>query len=156
MLPASTTPLIAPHTITAGQRESTMETIQPDPGKPLPFKIERKDGKAPSTVIFRLSGPFTVRTMHSTLTPIALENILSFQSTPGEKPPTLNIIDITEVPYMDSSGLGRIVNHHVQCKAKGIRMIVAGASPRVLEMFRMTKVDSALTVAATVDEAETK
>jgi anti-anti-sigma regulatory factor len=133
-----------------------METIQPDAGKPVPFTIERKEGKALGTVIFRLSGPFTARTMFGTLTPIDFDNILSFQSTPGEKPPTLNIIDLTEVPYMDSSGLGRMMNHLVHCNGKGIRMIVAGASPRVLELFRMTKVDSALTVAATVDEAETK
>lgn len=133
-----------------------METIHPDAAKPAPFTIERKDGKALGTVILRLSGPFTARTMFGTLTPIDFDNMLSFQSSPIDKLPTLNIIDITDVPYMDSSGLGRIMNHHVHCTGKGIRMIVAGAGPRVLELFKMTKVDSALNVAATVEEAETK
>jgi anti-anti-sigma factor len=133
-----------------------MDTIQPEAGKPVPFTMERKQGKAPGTVIFHLCGPFTARTMFGTLTPIDFDNMLSFHSTPSEKLPTLNIIDLTDVPYMDSSGLGRIVNHFVHCNGKGIRMVVAGASPRVLELFRMTKVDSALTVAATLEEAETK
>jgi anti-anti-sigma factor len=122
--------------------------------KTTPFTIERKEGKAPGTVIFRLCGPFTARDMFGTLAPIGLLNILSFQSTPSEELPALNILDMTDVPYMDSTGLGRIVSHYVHCRGKGIRMIVAGASPRVLELFRLTKVDSTIPMAATVEEAD--
>lgn len=122
--------------------------------KTTPFTIERKEGKAPGSVIFRLCGPFTARDMFGTLAPIGLLNILSFQSTPSEELPALNILDMTDVPYMDSTGLGRIVSHYVHCRGKGIRMIVAGASPRVLELFRLTKVDSTIPMAATVEEAD--
>ena len=122
--------------------------------KGIPFTIERKEGKAPGTVIFRLRGPFTARDMFGTLAPIALDNILSFQSTPSDEPPALNILDLTDVPYMDSAGLGRIVRHYVHCRGKGVRMIVAGASPRVLELFKITKVDSAIAITATVEEAD--
>ena len=122
--------------------------------KTTPFTIERKEGKTPGTVIFRLCGPFTARDMFGTLAPIGLLNILSFQSTPSEELPALNILDMTDVPYMDSTGLGRIVSHYVHCRGKGIRMIVAGASPRVLELFRLTKVDSTIPMAATVEEAD--
>jgi anti-anti-sigma factor len=118
------------------------------------FSIERKSGKAPSTVIFRLSGPFTARSMYGSLTPIALRNMLNFQSTPDEQPPALNIIDLTGVPYMDSSGLGMIVTHYVHCQNKGIKLLLAGVSPRVLELFKMTKVDTTLPQAATVEEAD--
>ena len=122
--------------------------------KTTPFTIERKEGKAPGSVIFRLCGPFTARDMFGTSAPIGLLNILSFQSTPSEELPALNILDMTDVPYMDSTGLGRIVSHYVHCRGKGIRMIVAGASPRVLELFRLTKVDSTIPMAATVEEAD--
>jgi anti-anti-sigma factor len=131
-----------------------MQTIQPQVWKPTPFTIERKEGKAPGTVIFRFRGPFTARDMFGTLTPIALHNMLSFNLTPSDQQPALNILDLTEVPYMDSTGLGRIVSHLVHCKGKGIMMIAAGASPRVLELFRMTKVDSIIPMAATVEEAD--
>ena len=133
-----------------------MQTSQPQIWQTTPFTIERRQGKAPGTVIFRLTGPFTARDMFGTLTPIALHNILSFQSSQGhEDLPTLNILDLTAVPYMDSTGLGRIVSHLVHCKGKGIQMIVAGATPRVLELFRMTKVDTVIPLAATLEEADT-
>jgi anti-anti-sigma factor len=127
---------------------------QPGISQDTPFSIERKQGKAPSTVIFRLSGPFTARSMYGSLTPIALRNMLNFQSTADEQPPALNIIDLTGVPYMDSSGLGMIVTHYVHCQNKGIRLILTGVSPRVLDLFKMTKVDTTLPQAATVEEVD--
>jgi anti-anti-sigma factor len=118
-----------------------------------PFTIETKKGKAPGTIIFCLSGPFTAREMFGTLTPVALDNMLSFQPTP-DTAPTLNILDLTGVPYMDSNGLGRIVGHYARCRGKGIRMIAAGLTPRVLDLFTMCKVDTIIPIAATVEEAE--
>ncbi len=122
--------------------------------KNSPFTIERREGKAPDTVVFRLCGPFTARDMFGTLTPEALGNMLAFQSTPDEQPPALNILDLTEVPYMDSTGLGMIVRHYVRCHGKGIRLTAAGVSNRVLELFKLTKVDAVIPVANTVEEAE--
>jgi len=131
-----------------------MERSQAQIWKATPFTIERKEGKAPGTVIFRLHGPFTARDMFGTLTPIALHQLLSFQSAPSDELPALNILDLSDVPYTDSTGLGRIIGHYVHCRGKGIRMIAAGASPRVLELFKLTKVDSIIPMAATVEEAD--
>ena len=52
--------------------------MQAQTWKSTPFTIERKEGKAPGTVIFRLRGPFTARDMFGTLAPVALDNMLSF------------------------------------------------------------------------------
>jgi anti-anti-sigma factor len=131
-----------------------MQMIQAQIWKATPFTIERKEGKAPGTVIFRLCGPFTARDMYGTLTPDALHNMMSFQSTPSEEIPAVNILDLTDVPYVDSTGLGMIVKHYVSCQGKGVRMIAAGVSPRVLELLRMTKVDSLIPMTATVEEAD--
>ena len=122
--------------------------------KGTPFSIHRKEGKASGTLIFQFHGPFTARDMFGTLTPVALHDLLSFQSTAGDQPPTCHILDLNDVPYMDSTGLGRIVGHFAHCRGKGVRMIAAGVSPRVLELFRMTKVDSVIPMTATVEEAE--
>jgi anti-anti-sigma factor len=123
--------------------------------KGSPFAIERKPGDTPGTLIFRLSGPFTARDMFGSLTPGALSDMLDFQSTPNEEPPALNILDLTEVPYMDSTGLGKIVTHYVRCRGKGIRLIAVGVSPRVLDLLRLTRMDAIIPMAATVEEAET-
>jgi anti-anti-sigma factor len=122
--------------------------------KNSPFNIERKDGKAPGTVIFRLCGPFTARDMYGSLTPIDLQNMLDFQSTPSKELPALNILDLTEVPYMDSTGLGMIVRHYVRCQGKGVRVVAAGASERVLELFKLTKMDGVISTSSTVDDAD--
>jgi hypothetical protein len=53
-------------------REPTMPIIQAQVWKSSTFAIERKEGKAPGAVVFRLSGPFTARDMFSTLSPVAL------------------------------------------------------------------------------------
>jgi ABC-type transporter Mla MlaB component len=131
-----------------------MSTSQPPIPQGTAFNIERKQGKAPSTVIFRLSGPFTARSMYGSLSPLGLRNMFNFQSTPGEELPLVNILDLTAVPYMDSSGLGMIVTHYVHCQGKGIRLVLAGVSPRVLELFKMTKVDTTLPMSATVEEID--
>ena len=119
------------------------------------FSFVRKEGKAPGTVIFRFHGPFTARDMFESLPPVALQNLLDFQSIPGEQPPALNILDLTDVPYVDSSGLGMIVRHYVRCQGKGVRFVAAGASPRVLELFKITKVDGVLPLAASVEDVDT-
>jgi anti-anti-sigma factor len=123
-------------------------------GKSSPFSIERKQGKAPGTVIFRLCGPFTARDMYGSLTPVELHNMLDFQSAPSEQLPAMNILDLTDVPYMDSTGLGMIVRHYVRCQGRGVRMIAAGVSPRVLELLKLTKMDAVLATAATVEDAD--
>jgi len=128
--------------------------MQAQTWKSTPFTIERKEGKAPGTVIFRLRGPFTARDMFGTLAPVAPDNLLSFQSAPSDAPPALNILDLTDVPYMDSAGLGRIVRHYVHCRSRGVRVIAAGAGPRVLELFKMTKVEAVIPLTATVEEAD--
>jgi anti-anti-sigma factor len=131
-----------------------MTVTQAQIWKGTPFSIERKEGKAPGTVIFRLCGPFTARDMFGSLTPVALHNMLDFQSTPGEAPPAVNILDLTDVPYMDSTGLGMIVRHYVRCQSKGVRLIAAGVSPRILELLKLTKVEAVFSVTATVEEAD--
>src|ERR1700753_4066729 len=131
-----------------------MAETQAQTTKAHPFTIERKDGKSPGTVIFRLRGPFTQRDMFASLAPVVVDNMLNFQSEPSEKLPTLNILDLTEVPYMDSAGLGGIGRPYVHCRGKGVRMVAVGVSARVLELFKMTKVDAVIPMAGTVEEVD--
>jgi anti-anti-sigma factor len=119
-----------------------------------PFSIERWTGKSPSTVIIRLCGHFTARDMYGRLTPDELQKMFDMEHGAGETPIALNILDLTEVPYMDSMGLGMIVTHHVRCHNRGIRMVAAGVSPRVLQLLMLTKVDGVIPMAVSVEAAE--
>ncbi len=80
------------------------------------FTIERSQGKTPGTIVFRLSGPFTARDMYGALSPNELRN--TFESEEGT-PHALHILDLSEVPYIDSAGLGLIVSHYVRCQNRG-------------------------------------
>ncbi len=116
------------------------------------FAIERSQGKTPGTVIFRLSGPFTARDMYGALSPEALRN--TFEAEEGGAPHALHILDLTDVPYMDSAGLGLLVSHYVRCQNRGVRLLAAGVNPRVIQLFEMTRVDGLFPRVATVEEAD--
>ena len=108
-----------------------------------PLTLERKAGKLPGTRILVLEGPLTLR------------NMFDLQSDLRTQPyPDLSILDLSGVPYMDSAGMGLIVNHFTQCQSSGKRMVAVGVSPRVLELFKITRVDAIIPQAATIEAAE--
>ena len=104
--------------------------------------LESVPGQGAGTRILRVTGPLT------------LSGLFEFQSTLRTDPPPALILDLTAVPYMDSAGMGAIINYFVGCQRAGRKMVVAGVNGRVLELFKMTKVDALLTLAPTVAEAE--
>jgi anti-anti-sigma factor len=136
--------------------EHLMSEFQAQTSDRAHLNCERKAGKAPGTVIFHFTGPFTARTIFASQSPDAVSAIFDLQSMlPTGKLPALNIFDLTDVPYMDSWGLGMVVRHYARCKDKGVRFTAAGVSPRVQELFQLTKVDSIIPMSATLAEADT-
>ena len=108
-----------------------------------PLTIERKEGKNPGTRVFCLSGPLTLR------------NLFEIQSElRNSEPSPMTVIDLTGVPYMDSAGMGLVMNTYVRCQTRGVKLVVAGANSRVMDLFKVTKVDMVLPLVGTVDEAD--
>jgi anti-sigma B factor antagonist len=116
------------------------------------FTIERNQGKTPGTVIFRLAGPFTARDMHGALSPNELRN--TFEAEEAGDRQVLHVMDLTDVPYVDSAGLGMMVSHYVRCQDRGVRLVLAGVNPRVMQMLEMTRTDDLFPRVATVEEAD--
>lgn len=54
------------------------------------------------------------------------------------------VIDLSEVTFMDSSGLGALVGSLKSSKSKDIA--ISGAQPAVRTVLRMTRVDRAIRV----------
>jgi anti-sigma B factor antagonist len=50
------------------------------------------------------------------------------------------VLDLKEVPMMDSSGLGAVVTLHVSARTRGSRLEVVNASKQILELFSITNV----------------
>ena len=116
------------------------------------FTIDRIEGQTPSTLIYQITGVFNARDMYGSMKQVQLGNIFDFNPEPGNETPVRHIFDLTRVPQMDSSGLGVLVSHHIACRAKGIRVVVAGPSPNVKQLFKFTKVDTILTIVGSVNE----
>jgi anti-sigma B factor antagonist len=108
------------------------------------FKIESLPGVRDEIRILRLSGPFTVR------------GIFDFRASvlSGNNPVT--VIDLTEVPYMDSTALGEIIKLHTSSIRQQRQYAVVGASERLRTLFKVAGVQQILVLYPTLKEAEQK
>jgi anti-sigma B factor antagonist len=107
-----------------------------------PFAFEILPSNSGSTRIVRLTGPLVIQEI------FALQSALNGDYAP------VTIFDLSGVPYMDSAGMGVIINYYVGAKRRDHKVIVAGTSKRVLELFKLTHVDSIIPMTETVEEAE--
>ncbi|GAA1603211.1 hypothetical protein GCM10009789_66530 [Kribbella sancticallisti] len=66
--------------------------------------------------------------------------------------PHLLVVDLTEVEFMDSSGLGVLVGAHKESEASGGALAVVGAQVRVQKILRITKLHKVFTLYPTLDD----
>lgn len=81
--------------------------------------------------------------------------MFGFQDKLRASQPKALIIDLSETPYMDSAGLGLIMNYYVAAADHGRKLLLAGVNERVKALFEMTKVQGVLPCFPTVEAAET-
>jgi anti-sigma B factor antagonist len=108
-----------------------------------PLQVDVRDGSKAGTRIYQITGPIT------------LPNLFTFQDSMRRgDPPQLAIVDLTQVPYMDSAGMGSVINYFTHCQRRGIKLVIAGVSPRVSELFKMTGVDTLIPMKDSIEAAE--
>ena len=74
---------------------------------------------------------------------MVLEHLFKFQTAWREVNADQSVIfDLTEVPYMDSSAIGSLVNAQVHFSNRKKKMALAGVSPRLKEILHVTRCDS--------------
>jgi anti-anti-sigma factor len=127
-----------------------MAAIQAQVWKGSNFTIEQVTVTVPHTAVFRFSGPFTARDMFHSLTPAEMRNLLQ---PVGSDAHTVQVLDLTAVPYMDSAGLGMIASHHVRCQKQGIKLVLTGVNPKVLQLLQLTNLHTLIPIAPTAEEA---
>jgi len=67
----------------------------------------------------------------------------------------LIVLDLSDVDFVDSSGLGAIVASLKMLGGKG-DLAIAGASDKVMSLFKLTRMDRVFQIFATRDEAVAK
>jgi anti-anti-sigma factor len=80
--------------------------------------------------------------------------MFEFQEEFRSMKPQVLILDLGGTPYMDSAGLGVIMNFYVSAQNHGRKFVLASVNERVMALLQMTKVDAVLRHYATVAEAE--
>ena len=78
-------------------------------------------------MILKLVGPLTISTM------------FGFQNAFRSATPQVLIVDFSETPYMDSAGLGLIMNYYVSAADHGRKLLLAGINERIKALMEMTK-----------------
>src|SRR5271170_3380640 len=106
------------------------------------MEVKRDRGATGSTAILRLTGPLTLTTL------FVLQDALR------EIPNVDTVIDVTEVPYIDSAGLGTILSHWSHTQRTGHKFAMTGASPRIDVLLEITKVNTLLPMFKTAEDAD--
>jgi anti-sigma B factor antagonist len=99
-------------------------------------------GKGEGTLIVKLNGP------------LILSSLFEFQKEFRELKPQVMILDLSETPYMDSAGLGLIMNYYVSAERSGRQFMLAGANDRINALLGLTRVSLLLRLFPTVEDAE--
>lgn len=105
-----------------------------------PLEIEKSEDN-PGTTVLRLHGP------------LLLGNFFPLQSMVRADNSPVLIIDVSDMPYIDSAGIGCLVGAQVSREHSGRKLVLVGANDRLLTSFKVTKVDQLFTIAPTVEQA---
>ena len=93
-----------------------------------PLAYSSEEGRSEGTTVLKLTGSLTISTM------------FGFQDKFRAMTPKVMILDMSETTYMDSAGLGLIMNYYVGATDHGRRLLLAGVNERVRALFEMTRV----------------
>src|SRR5271157_3251859 len=103
------------------------------------LEIERVEDA--SGVVIRLHGP------------LLLGNFFPLQTMVRADNSNLLIVDVTDMPYIDSAGIGCLVGAHVSRENSGRKLILVGANDRLITSLKVTKVEQLFTMAPTMEQA---
>jgi anti-sigma B factor antagonist len=105
-------------------------------------RLENVEGSRAGHRILRLKGPLT------------LSHLFQFQALVRAEKAPVTIIDLTNVPYIDSAGIGSLMGAHVSRQKDGYSLALAGVNKRVKDALEVTRVFQFFRVYPSVAEAE--
>jgi len=108
----------------------------------MDLQIVSTPGSREGVHLLRLKGPFT------------LPGIFEFQSLVRSLNDPVVIVDLSEVPFMDSAALGAVMFLHASSARRKHEYALVGADERLRTMFKVGGVDEILVTYPTVSDAE--
>jgi anti-sigma B factor antagonist len=107
-----------------------------------PLHIEDLTGSGAAHRVLRLRGPITI------------SNLFEFQALIRGNMHRILIIDLTEVPYIDSAGIGALVGAYVNHQKDGRSLALAGVTDRVRSAMQVTHVEQFFIFHADLESAQ--
>ena len=103
--------------------------------------VERYEGVADDQRILLLRGPITIDTAPQ------------FERAVRHEQAETMILDLSDVPYIDSVGLGSLVAAYVSHQKTGRCLVLTSVKPRVRKIMEITKVNEFFVTFSTTWEA---
>jgi anti-sigma B factor antagonist len=107
-----------------------------------PLRIASLSSANPNRRVLKLDGP------------LILSNFFEFQNLVRADHATSLIIDLSGVPYIDSAGIGALVNGYVSHQNAGKALSLVGVTDRVRSSLRIANVEQFFPIFPSVAEAE--
>jgi anti-sigma B factor antagonist len=107
-----------------------------------PLLIEERQGSRDGIHILKLSGP------------IVLTNLFDFQARIRANTSPALILDFTNVPLIDSAGVGALVGGYVSREKAGRTLALVAVNQRIKNVLDVTRVLSFFKIFDTVQNAE--
>lgn len=104
--------------------------------------VQTRRGSADGTLVLDLQGP------------LLCQNLFDFQQTVRLSGARALIVNMTDVPYVDSAGVGALVGAYVSFQKEGHQLALVRVSDRVQSLFNMTQVEKFFRIYGSVEEAE--
>jgi anti-sigma B factor antagonist len=108
-----------------------------------PLLIEERAGSRDGVHILKLSGP------------IVLTSLFDLQAKLRASNSTRLVLDFTNVPLIDSAGVGALVGGYVSREKSGRTLALVGVNQRIKNVLDVTRVLSFFKLFDTVEDAET-
>ncbi len=107
-----------------------------------PLVIEDLAGPKEGQRILRLNGP------------LVLSNLFDFQARVRADQSRALVLDFSNVPYVDSAGIGALVGAYVTHNKDGRSLSLVGVRPRVQDALQVTRVRDLFTIFDSLSAAE--
>lgn len=108
------------------------------------LEIESTCDESSGIRILRLSGPFT------------LPGVMDFQTRFRSLNDPVILIDLSDVPYMDSAALGALISVHTSSQRNNRQYAFSGVSERIRTLFDLSGVGTVLLTYPTLEDARKK
>lgn len=85
--------------------------------------------------------------------PVVLETLFMFRDALRQETAAKVILDFTQVPYIDSAGLGSMVTAFVRFRDSGRALALAGMNAKCKALLQMTNLESTFRTFPTLEDA---